>query len=183
MSRSYFLPIIWLLSATACNVRPQYIPAAIHDLGVPLVRQNQNPKWTVNRIDAPVWLWSEQIRYRLIYADSSRLRSYSLTRWVAPPPSMLEHFLEGNGMQTDYMLNIQLLNFEQRFNAPGKAQVVMDFTAEAILTENKKTRYKQDFHLQKICSSADAAGAVAGFGELARLSSTRIQEWLDSLDK
>jgi cholesterol transport system auxiliary component len=136
-------------------------------------------KLSVN-VNAPTWLWDSRIRYRLLFASPSQIRFYGLDRWIASPPEMLEQLLSSCCMAQDITVRIQLQDFEQQFDAPDRARVVMRFSVGAYSVDNIKIS-AQEFYLQQPSKTPDAAGAIKGFAGLAQQSADRIRDWLERL--
>jgi cholesterol transport system auxiliary component len=83
-------------------------------------------------------------------------------------------------MAQDITVRIQLQDFEQQFDAPDRARVVMRFSVGAYSVDNIKIS-AQEFYLQQPSKTPDAAGAIKGFAGLAQQSADRIRDWLDRL--
>ncbi len=136
-------------------------------------------KASVN-VNAPTWLWDNRIRYRLLFASPSQIRFYGLDRWIASPPELLEQFLNASGKIQHYALIVQLQDFEQQFDAPDQARVLMRFSVEAYSAAHFKIG-TQEFYLQRPTKTPDAAGAISGFTDLTQQAAERIQNWLEGL--
>jgi len=161
------------LFSIACSVtgkRP-----ALHDFAVPLSAADQQGRAWVS-VNAPTWLWDNRIRYRLLFAQSSQIMFYGLDRWIAAPPELFEQLLNVSGKVQDYNVIIRLQDFEQQFEAPDRARVVLRFTAEAYAGNDKVGT--QAFYLQQPTKTPDAAGAISGFTDLAQQAGEKIQRWL-----
>lgn len=180
------IPALWflyfiLLTASGCNSVQDYSQPTVHDLG-PLIQQqnnNTNVNWSVTTIDAPVWLWDDQIRYRLLYADPTQVGYYTKDRWIGPPPSLLRHKLtRHDGNKKLYRLHIQLLDFEQLFDQPGQSRVVLNVHVTARLSDNRKIVAERNFNLQQQTSSADAQGAIRGFVTISDDLIEQLNQWL-----
>lgn len=172
----YLLIVGLIVFCAGCGVTGKQ--PALHDFGAlaPAVATQGKASVSVN---APTWLWDNRIRYRLLFALPSQVKFYGLDRWIASPPEMLEQFLVLDGKAHDYALIIRLLDFEQQFTAPDRAVVVLSFTVDAY-SDNKKIG-SQEFFLQQPAKTPDAAGAITGFTNLARLANEKIQGWLTGL--
>lgn len=138
------------------------------------------PQGTVT-VGAPSWLWDNRIRYRLLHVESTQVRFYGLDTWLAPPPELFEQMLASHLKAVNYSLNIQLLEFEQQFDASDRAHVVLRFTVDAYSADHKQKIATQEFHLEQATKTPDAAGAVGSFTDLAKKATGRIQDWLAGL--
>jgi cholesterol transport system auxiliary component len=172
--------LLVLFIATACVMSPKQ--PALHDFGVAVSSTTQNYKQDIT-VDAPTWLWDNRIRYRLLYATSTRVGFYALDQWLASPPELFQQQLIASGKIPAFPLVIQLLDFEQQFDASDKARVVLRFTVDAFSPGNKGKLGTQEFHLQQATETPDAAGAVKGFRNLVQQADEQIYAWVLSLPK
>lgn len=175
----YRVLVISLLSiATACTMGSKPAMPVSHDLG-PIGIPDANS--ITLTLSAPVWLWNERIRYRLLYKDPTAIHYYNLDRWEAPLPALLERRLKVSGQQQALTLQIQLTQFEQQFETINNAHVVMAFTASVFLGDSNSLLAKRSFILSQQTVSADAKGAIAGFVVLAEQANKEMILWLKSL--
>ena len=112
-----------------------------------LIKSTQGNKPAIT-VDAPTWLWDNRIRYRLLYASPTRVGFYALDLWVAPPPELFEQLLIASGKIQNYSLVIWLNDFEQQFQAPDRARVILRFSVEAYAVGNSKKAFTQEFALE-----------------------------------
>lgn len=172
------IPILALaLWLAGCSLYPQRPPQpALHDFGpAPASQAGTPPAITV---EAPAWLHEERLRYRLRYADPTGVRFYRLDAWLAPPPTLLEQYL-GNalaGLQPGWRLHLDLTEFEQVFDSPSEARVVLGFQASA--DNGRGTLSERRFHLSQPCPSPDAAGAVTAHAAVAASAADALRAWL-----
>jgi cholesterol transport system auxiliary component len=163
--------------STGCSVTSRQ--PAMHDFGLPAPTSVQQGKASVS-VNAPTWLWDNRIRYRLLFASPSQVSFYGLDRWIASPPELFEQLLAFSGNKgRDYTLVIRLEDFEQQFDTPDRARVVLNFYVEAY-SDNEKIG-SQAFYLHQPTKTADAAGAVAGFIDLAQQSTEKVRHWVAGL--
>ena len=171
-----------LLSGTGCSVSAK--KPALHDFGSPVsistYKSKRGNKPVIN-VDAPTWLWEDRIRYRLLYASPTHVGFYTLDRWVGPPPELFEQLLVSSGKFQNYALIIWLHEFEQQFDAPDRARVILRFSVEAYSSGPDKKVNSQEFYLERPAATPDASGAVRGFAHLTRQAADRIQAWLTGL--
>jgi cholesterol transport system auxiliary component len=171
-----------LLSGTGCSTSSR--KPALHDFGPPVSistkksKRNSTPAITV---DAPTWLWDNRIRYRLLYASPTRVGFYALDLWIAPPPELFEQLLLSSGKIRNYSLIIWLHDFEQQFDTPGRARVILRFSVEAYSGDPDKKVNSLEFYLEQPAATPDAAGAVSASANLTRQAADRIQAWLTGL--
>ena len=159
---------------------------ALHDFGVsdaPPVLSRQEPASAEIKVVAPKWLIDNRIRYRLLYDGPTRVRFYNLDQWIAPPSELLKLYFDSTRLNSNYYLVIHLLNFEQQFEAPGSASVLLRFSADVFSSGGKNKLDAQEFVLRSGKVSPDAQGAVKGFTELAEQANQQIYAWLQNLAK
>lgn len=174
-----YLLISWLVFfSVGCSVTARQ--PTLHDFGLSVPTAIDQGKASVN-INAPTWLWDNRIRYRLLFASPSQVRFYGLDRWIASPPELLEQLLIFSGKAQDYALIIRLQDFEQQFDAPDRARVVLHFSVEAYSAKNNQKLGTQEFYLQQPTKTPDAAGAISGFTDMAHQAAEKIQDWLVGL--
>lgn len=156
---------------------------ALHDFGIIEVslQSRKEPASAEIHVVAPKWLSDNRIRYRLLYAQPTRVRFYNRDLWVAPPPELLELHLASERLDPNYSLVIHLLNFEQQFEESGSASVLLQFSADVFAAGSKKKLDGREFVLRSGKVSPDAEGAVEGFAESAQQASRQIQTWLRNL--
>lgn len=174
-----YLLIGWLAVFSAgCGVTEK--KPALHDFGISTSAAIDRGKTSVS-VNAPTWLWDNRIRYRLLFSEPSQVRFYGLDRWIASPPELLEQLLISSAKVQNYALMIRLHDFEQQFDAPDRARVVLHFSVEAYSVTNKQNIATREFHLQQPTKTPDAAGAISAFTTLARQAAGDIQAWLIGL--
>lgn len=173
--------VMLILIATGCSIFPQAQPSAVHDFGYPNTNSALEHIALIQQspitVTAPKWLSDNRIRYRLLYAIPTQVRFYALDRWIAPPPELFEQLLNASGKQWPQPLSIRLDAFEQQFDAPDRAKVMMRFTATTTPADNN-TLSKRNFFLQLPCPTPDAKGAVTGFTVLTKQAVNNIQAWM-----
>lgn len=169
------------LISVACGMQAKQV--ALHDFGVP-VSANETPLITSPDItvEATEWLEDTSIHYRLLYAMPTQVRSYALHRWIAAPPELFKQQLLASGKFQKYTLIIRLLDFEQRFDTPDSARVVLGFSVEAYAADDKRVIGRQLMRLEQAGITPDVNGAVNGFAGLTRKAIDKIQTWLIHAD-
>jgi len=174
----------FLLAAAGCSVLPQREPPpALHDFGPRPHHSTEQvtTAWSSVTVDAPEWLQDEQIRYRLLYADPTRMRFYTRDRWLAPPPALLAQRWSAVSDGRGYRLRIGLIDFEQVFDRAGHARAVLQFRATAEIPDSRRPVGERVFQFTRATPSADAAGAVTAFAALVDEAATSVEAWLAAL--
>lgn len=184
MRYSSLLVLAIIMASAGCSVAPKQPQPALHDFGAPYFGHvSGTSARSAVTVTAPKWLRDNRIRYRLLYAAPTRVRFYALDRWIAPPPELFEQHLIAGIKPLEYLLRIRLMDFEQQFEAPDRARVVMRFYLEAYAPGSKRLLGAHEFHLQQATQTPDAAGAVTAFAELVRQAESGIQDWLAGLPR
>jgi cholesterol transport system auxiliary component len=171
------MAITVMATVSACSIGPNRGLPVRHDLGPIAISTAQG---TAVTLEAPVWLWDERIRYRLLYADATVIRYYNLDRWEAPLPVLLERRLTLNGNQP-FVVQIKLMQFEQQFETSNRARVVMSVIVSTFAARDYRPIANRSFDLSQNTVSPDAAGAIAGFVTLTEQAKAEIQAWLETL--
>jgi cholesterol transport system auxiliary component len=183
------------LLACACVAR-RPLPVRYDLDGTPIRTNSQsrlNAMINVAPIQAPSWLRSTALVYRLYYETPAKLRAYSQSEWTAPPGEMLtlrlrELISEINDGFTltrpsqdasSYRLEVTLENFTQIFASLDHSQCVVTLNA-TVVQPGERVVAQQTFHAEASAPSADAAGAVTGLVAAADADFQQILQWLRS---
>ncbi len=179
------MTVLLTLIVSSCSILPESQPSAVHDFGYPYTN---TPSETITipqplsqqspiTVEAAKWLIDSRIRYRLLYATPTQVRFYALDRWIAPPSELFEQLLNNSEKQWPSPTIIKLQIFEQQFDSPRKAKVIMQFTATRMPDDNQHKTRTREFNLQLLCPTPDAKGAITGFNLLARQAVDKVQAW------
>jgi cholesterol transport system auxiliary component len=135
---------------------------------------------------APTWLDGPAMQYRLAYADPARRASFAESRWVAPPPELLQQTLrrqlsaaESRGAPGACRLQIEVDEFVQVFDSPQSSSGVIELRA-ALLARSDAPLARQTFRASRPAQSADARGGVAALAAATGDLATAIGNWLDA---
>ena len=176
----------WIVIGVAvggCQLLPDRSPTqAVHDLG-PVrepIRIAAAP-WSQVTVEGPDWLQERLIHYRLLYAQPTQLRSYSQSRWIAPPPELLAHRLGAACSDSGLGLTIAMQSFEQVFDRPGQSTVLLQARVQLIDAGSARVIGTRRFRWSQVAMSGDAAGAVAAFSGLVDLARSELSSWASSL--
>jgi cholesterol transport system auxiliary component len=138
----------------------------------------------VSPIQAPSWLRTTALAYRLDYEPAAPPRAYSLERWTAPPSELLTlqlreritaindgFTLERLPGDTDgYRLAVTLEEFIQSFPSPGRSRCVVTHSVIA----------QRTFRAERPAPSPDAVGAVQGLVVATDADLDDLLTWLGS---
>lgn len=139
-------------------------------------------------VDAPSWLDSAALQYRLAYADSARRQSYAGSRWVAPPSELLEQALrravmssEGALLSGGCKLRVDMDEFVHLFDGPDTSRGLIEVRATLLAPRMDTLLARRSFSLSKAAPSNDARGGVTALsGAVAELVDA-LSEWLGVL--
>lgn len=170
------LIIVLLIMLCSCSTTGKQ--PAQHDFGL----QASTNKIGQSEISVtmPQWLWNQCIHYRLLYSSPTQLSCYSLDQWIAPPAELFKQLLASK-LTTKHRVIIELSEFEQQFDSPNTARVIMTLRATVHTANSEKPIASQDFRFEQASATPNAAGAVAGFANLTRQATDKIQYWLLNL--
>ncbi|HEY3858674.1 MAG TPA: ABC-type transport auxiliary lipoprotein family protein [Gammaproteobacteria bacterium] len=177
-----------LLALAACNLLPaQAQLPQLHDFGPPPASAGGSPASPVRvgQVTAPTWLSDDAIHYRLLYSDPTTLRSYADNRWVSSPAELLDAGLRNvlatgstRTSRDSYVLDTQLLEFEQQFTTPQVAKVQLMLQASIRRESDGQVVAQRRFEMEQ-ASSADVKGAVTGLAQLAQKLEHTVTDWAD----
>jgi cholesterol transport system auxiliary component len=142
-------------------------------------------------IQAPSWLRSTALVYRLDYAPPAYPRAYALSEWAAPPGELLtvrlreriaavnEGFtLDRLSEDTDgYRLEVSLENFAQVFTSPDRSRCIAILKA-TVLQPGDRVVAQRTFRSEQSAPSGNAAGAVEGLAAASDSDFAQILKWL-----
>lgn len=186
------LALLMLLGA--CVIGPQgREPVASYDLGPQRDHPQENPLIGVAlmlpAVTAPAWLDSQGIVYRLSYQDPARPQAYANSRWSAAPAQLLTQRLRsrfaaaargivssGDGAHADYALRVELEDFSQSFDAPGRSRVSVRARATLINLATRTLHAQRTFALERP-AAPDAAGGVKALGEASDALIEELVGW------
>lgn len=164
------------LACAGCSVAPSPGPEVTsYDFGpAPEKRSPQalRQALVVYEVSAPAWLDSAFIHYRLAYLDATRPRAYADSRWVMSPAALFSNRLRAqlaasgsgavvqpiDGARTNYALRVELDEFTQVFDAPGKSRAVVRM--RAVVVGNRSLVAQRSFSAERSARTADAEGGV-----------------------
>jgi cholesterol transport system auxiliary component len=166
-------------------------PDSRYDLGVPVASAGTMnlPPVKLLSVSAPKNLDTDAIVYRLQYADTQQTATYTNSHWTMSPADLFTQRLRGALASRGPVLSgadpvrapilqIDLTDFEQIFDAPGESHG--EVSVRATLSQHGQVVSQRSFVARAPSRSADAAG---GAGALAAASDDLIAQmaaWLDA---
>ncbi len=170
-------PAYYDISDGSVILRPQVVPADVQSVF----------KLRLTEVQAPSWLNSTAMQYRLLYAEAERRLSFAESRWVAPPADLLgleltrgrvvnETRFEADGCQ----LHVDLNEFIQVFDTPDSSHSLIEVRATILAPRNGKLMAQRIF-TQAAPAGPDARSGVAGFGVAVRNLTADVRDWLARL--
>lgn len=154
-------------------------------------RDTRAPAISLRSVDvvAPSWLDAPAMQYRLAYADPARRASFAESRWVAPPPELLEQSLRKSIPAAETRiapgacrLQIEVDEFVQVFDSPQSSSGVIELRAALLVSRADVLVARKTFRATRPAPSADARGGVAALAAATNDVSGAIRDWLDGLN-
>lgn len=137
---------------------------------------------------APTWLDAPAMQYRLAYADPARRASFAESRWVAPPPELLEQALRKSMISSELRsapagcrLRIEMDEFVQVFDTPQSSRGVIELRASMLASRADAPIARKTFHASRPAPTADARGGVAALAGATGDVTGAIRDWLVTL--
>ena len=180
--RAAVLAAACLVAACAVGPRPQG-QVGTYDFGPPAAVAPGARLKAVAGIEvvAPRWLDSTQAHYRLAYANAAQPMAYAQTRWVMPPPVLIEARARERAVAqgtvvggAGALLRIELDEFAQVFDSEKTSRAVL--RARATLQNGREVLKQRRFVVEEAAPTPDGPGGAAA---LARGADRLIESVLD----
>ena len=137
-------------------------------------------------VSASAALGSDDIAYSLVYANPNQARHYSGSEWSATPAQLMTdrlrgklaqtaRLLEGGDPEDAPLLKVELLDFSQRFDAPGRGQGVVSI--RATLKTRTHLIAQRDFTASVPSATANAEGGAAAIAQAADAVLDNLSTW------
>jgi len=147
------------------------------------------PPLSVAEINAPAWMDSTRMVYRLAYANDQQMRSYANSRWTMPPARLFEQRLKariaqsGGAVlsQTDGASNLPLIRidaedfthvFSSASNSNGQVAVRVS------LMRGRSLIAQKTFARQSAAITPDAVGGAVALAAASDAVITDVMSWL-----
>ena len=147
------------------------------------------PAVIVAEVNAPAWLDSGRMIYRLTYANDQQMRSYAQSRWVMPPAKLFEQRLKaritqaggvvlsaGDGATKLPLIKIDAEEFIQVFGSATESTAHV--TMRVSLLRDRSLIAQKTFSKQSLASSADAAGGAKAIASACDALIDDVMAWL-----
>lgn len=189
------------LALAGCALPDKPARPAVYDFGPGSL--SMPPKGTamlaplaVAEIEANPALDSTAVLYRLAYADDQQLKAYAQARWSMTPAQLVRQRLreqlgqrrallnpgDGNlaGTATPLTLRIELEEFSQLFDAPGKSVALLRLRATLVQPSpsGEKLVAQRSVIVQRPAPSADAPGGVRAMTAATDAAVQELDQWL-----
>ncbi|WP_263772306.1 ABC-type transport auxiliary lipoprotein family protein [Propionivibrio soli] len=166
-------------------------PSAVYDFGLPVARLVADQPWMTPlalEVRSPAWFDSLNVDYRLAYDDPLKQREYAGSRWAGPPGVLLAQRLRQQlgavatgGMPTaDCLIRIDLQEFSQIFDAPGRSRAVVQ-TNVSLVDTRRALLAQRSMAVERPSPSPDANGGVRALVEASDELGRQIAQWLSEL--
>lgn len=141
-------------------------------------------------IEAPTWLDTAAMQYRLDYVEPRQRRAFVESRWVAPPAALLEQMVRRNevfsgrqGME-GCRLHLALEEFIQEFAAPDSSRAFIEVRASLLGGKSRGMQLlaQRNFR-QTQAAGGDAQSGAAAFAFSARDLVAELERWLVGLQQ
>ncbi len=139
-------------------------------------------------VQAPSWLGTPAMQFRLAYADAGRRQSYAASRWAAPPAELLESALrrriasgETDVSSAGCRLRIDIDEFAQVFDTTDTSRAVIEARVLLLAARSDQLLARRVISLSRPATTADAKGGVTAFADLTGEMSRDVAFWLVKL--
>jgi cholesterol transport system auxiliary component len=135
-------------------------------------------------VQAPSWLGTTAMHYRLAYADATRRDSYAESRWIAPPAQLLESALNrriGASLSTGCRVALEVDEWVQQFDRPETSRSRIQVRAALLPAHGEGTLARQAFNLDVPAPSADARGGVQAANAAVASLAGDLAAWLEKV--
>lgn len=178
-------------------------------------RQVNGPPLELGDIKAPAAFSSSAVLYRLAYADTQQLKPYTLARWSMPPAQLIDQRLRAQlgqrravllpgevslarpargasapvasvtAPQSMLGLHLELEEFSQIFDEPGKSRGVLRLRATATQrsVSGEALLAQRSFTAQLPAPTPDASGGVRALTGAVDQVVREIEAWLGQVEQ
>lgn len=156
----------------------------LYDLGLAPHPAQASPVVGAVQVTAPSWLRGSGMQYRLAEAAPGERRTYTESRWAAPPPELLGGVLSRSLAGTGHCrLEVDLDEFVQNFPAAGPSEGLLEARVRLRGVADGGVLAGRPLSLRVAAPSADAAGGVAALTTASRDLAGELAAWLGALER
>ena len=186
----HIFPLLCLLVLSACSLGPRNASTTVYDFGLPAERLSANhdlPNLAIE-VNAPTWLDTRSINYRLSYIDAQNRREYADSRWAGTPSHLLEQSLRqqlGTNSSvadgTACLIQVELQEFGHIFNAAQSSHGLLQASA-VLIGAQRQIIAERTSNIQKPAKN-ESAGGVKALAEASIELGQELTNWLGDLQK
>ncbi len=173
-------------------------PVTLYDLGLLRVPQDATvraappPPLSIAEVNAPAWLDSPMMFFRLAYANEQQPRPYARSRWSMPPAQLFGQRLKArigqaggvalaasDGAENVPLLRIEADDFTQIFDSPEQSFALVSMRASIL--NGRTLAAQKTFIKQSPAPTADAAGGARALADASDAIITDMMNWLAGL--
>ena len=186
-----FSAIAAILILSGCGVLHRHHPVTRHDFGItPQTAGTVLPvKLQLLPVNAPQWINSRDINYRLAYKHNDHIAAYTESAWIAPPPGLLalrlhnaspDHLLTLDKLppRTYCTLQVDLETFEQVFDTPNTSNAHMALHVTLSSRRNREFVMQTSIYNTAVAPSPDARGGSAALAAACDATVQQTLRWL-----
>jgi len=190
-----------LLLALLCGCAGAPPPPDRFDLGLPavdaaggaVVPADAGPGVVQASVEAPGWLDTPALVYRLAYVDAGQLHAYAHSQWAAAPAALLEQRLReglaarrgaggaGGALAGGVRMRVTLDEFSQVFASASASHAQLRARVDLVQMHTNALLAQRRFVLESPCPGADAAGALQGLRVAADRFIAQALDWAAQL--
>jgi cholesterol transport system auxiliary component len=171
------------IAVTACSIAPTTAATTLYDFGPTSGGGVLIATLITVRVQAPPWLNTTGIVYRLEYRDPARVASYRDSRWAASPAELLAERIRqqaSRGSRAPHTagLRVDVEEFCQAFSSPERSRAVVRARGALVdLTSGRVLRHRA-FAVEVDAESADAAGGAHALARAAQQMTESLLSWV-----
>jgi len=196
---------LFFAGLSACSVLKTPVRPLAYDFGpgpvapVAATRMAPLPTLAVADVEAPSFLDTSAMLYRLAYSETQQLSAYTQARWSMAPAQLMRQRLRDQLGQRRTVLNpaqgaaarvpvmvlrVELEEFSQLFESPKQSSGLLRVRATLgqAGSVGEKLLAQRSFVVTRPAASADAAGGVRALTAAADAAIQEIDAWVQQVE-
>lgn len=183
--------------AGGCATSQDKESRAIYDMGMLPMLPNATPlpalpALSVTEVNAPQWMDSRLMFYRLAYANNQQPQPYANSRWSMPPAQLFGQRLKArlgqaggvvlsasDGVTTLPVLRVEADEFTQIFN--GAQQSIVRVNVRASVLNGRALVAHKNFMRELAAPTPDAPGGARALADASDAVISDMMSWLAGL--